>query len=186
MQSISALQKLHLYISSNFQVRYILTSKLTQDCLENFFSQIRYLGKGNDHPTALQFIYRFRILLFSKNLTNIRFKNVEKGQIIEQVFSYSIGQLNEKGSIFGKGPSIKLGNIQMNSLYYLAGYVAFKCKKFSSCNYAIGSELDIHKSKFSTSQFSQWLSNINKGRLCYPSDHFWNQIKMLEDEFNQY
>ncbi len=87
---------------------------------------------------------------------------------------------------FWKRTCKKLGIIQLNSLYYLAGYVAFKCKIFSQCYYAIGSEQDIHKSKFASSQFSQWLSNINRGRLCYPSDHFWNQIQMLEDEFNQY
>ena len=53
IQSINALKKLYEYISINFEIRYILTYKLTQDSLENFFYQVRSLGHGYNNPSGI-------------------------------------------------------------------------------------------------------------------------------------
>ena len=39
------------------------TAKLNQDCIENFFSAIRVKGGLHDHPSPLEFEYRFRSYL---------------------------------------------------------------------------------------------------------------------------
>ena len=63
--------------------------------MENFFCQIRAIGRGYDHPTPLEFIHRFRILVFTKNFANINFpKNIEKDKINENVLSHDIGDFN--------------------------------------------------------------------------------------------
>lgn len=36
-----------------YDVKYILTARLNQDCLENFFCLVRGLGHFNDHPTPV-------------------------------------------------------------------------------------------------------------------------------------
>ncbi len=96
------------------------------------------VGRTYDHPTPLEFIYRFRILIFNKNYTNIRFsKNIEKQSQNEEFLSFSLGQLNKISPISRSNPMERLGSIQLNSLFYLAGYVAFKCKKIRNCKYAI-------------------------------------------------
>ncbi len=93
MQSINALHQLFNYVNINFEIRYILTYKVTQDTLENFFSQIRSIGHSYDHPPPLEFIYRFRILIFMKIFDSIKFcKNVEKEQIQENYITFEIGK----------------------------------------------------------------------------------------------
>ena len=39
---------------------YLLTNRLSQDGLENFFSVIRAMGGGNTNPSAAEFACRFR------------------------------------------------------------------------------------------------------------------------------
>ena len=39
---------------------YILTNRLSQDGLENFFSVVRAMGGANSNPSAAEFACRFR------------------------------------------------------------------------------------------------------------------------------
>lgn len=51
----------HLRAHSEKAVKYIMTDRLNQDCLERFFGYMRSKGGGlNDHPSPLQFKYRLR------------------------------------------------------------------------------------------------------------------------------
>nr|CAH7729374.1 unnamed protein product [Callosobruchus chinensis] len=43
------------YVSEKYKVEYVLTSRLNQDVLENFFSYIRGMGGSNDHPSSTIF-----------------------------------------------------------------------------------------------------------------------------------
>lgn len=42
------------YSSEIFQIKYILTRRLNQDILENFFSYLRSMDAGYDHPTPVE------------------------------------------------------------------------------------------------------------------------------------
>ncbi|KAJ8896323.1 hypothetical protein PR048_001667 [Dryococelus australis] len=44
-------------------ISYILTHCLTQDIIENLFSQIRVRGGVNDHPSPLDALYRLRMII---------------------------------------------------------------------------------------------------------------------------
>ena len=50
------------------ELRFILTSRLNQDVLENLFSRIRALGGDNSHPGPVEFMRRVRVLLLSKTV----------------------------------------------------------------------------------------------------------------------
>jgi len=50
--SIAATKGLFNDIRSRFGAHYFMTTRLNQDCLENFFSQVRGLGHHHDHPTT--------------------------------------------------------------------------------------------------------------------------------------
>lgn len=76
IQNNNALPLLLNHLQEKYNMPYLLTSKLNQDCLENFFSAIRAKGGLHDHPSALEFKYRFRgyllgtfkIILFLRGL----------------------------------------------------------------------------------------------------------------------
>ena len=69
MISIRALQGLYQDLNKNFQVPFILTSRLNQDSVENTFSQIR--GIGSSHPGPMDCKNRLRLILLGKNGTAI-------------------------------------------------------------------------------------------------------------------
>lgn len=63
IQNNNALPLLLQYVRENYNMHFILTAKLNQDCIENFFSAIRAKGGLHDHPSPLEFKYRFRSYL---------------------------------------------------------------------------------------------------------------------------
>lgn len=85
--SITSLQNLFTEIRAKYAVKYILTHRVNQDCLENLFSQvnitlcvksynnysfhfilqIRTRGGLHDHPSPLSVLYRLRMILLGKN-----------------------------------------------------------------------------------------------------------------------
>lgn len=64
-QMFSYLQE--LYSSETFEVKYILTNRLNQDVLENFFSYLRSMGAGYDHPTPVEIQYRLKWYILGKH-----------------------------------------------------------------------------------------------------------------------
>ena len=52
-------------------IHYLLTSRTNQDCLENSFSTLRFMGGSNAHPTANEFCDRLRMLCVSKSVNFI-------------------------------------------------------------------------------------------------------------------
>lgn len=65
--SIKSLKDLFFDLKYKFDIEYILTQKLNQDCLENFFSQVRTRGGLDDHPTPLNALSRIRMIVLGKN-----------------------------------------------------------------------------------------------------------------------
>lgn len=62
----TSLQNLYEYLHEKYNLEYILTRRLNQDALENFFSQLRTRGGLNDHPTPLNALYRIRMMILGK------------------------------------------------------------------------------------------------------------------------
>lgn len=74
--SNNSLEQLFIYLKEkysdeNFVMKYVITRRLNQDLLENFFSFIRATGCAYDHPTALDFKYRLKRYILGKHLSNL-------------------------------------------------------------------------------------------------------------------
>nr|AAK54378.1 repressor [Drosophila subsilvestris] len=56
----TSLDGLHGYLSEKYEIRFISTSRLSQDIVDNFFGATWSKGGQFDHPTPLQFKYMLR------------------------------------------------------------------------------------------------------------------------------
>jgi hypothetical protein len=65
--SNTSLQLLFRDLQEKYNVKYLLTYRLNQDVLENFFGVIRAKGGLHDHPDPLEFRYRLRSYILGKN-----------------------------------------------------------------------------------------------------------------------
>jgi hypothetical protein len=61
--NIKTMSELYNYIVKSGDLKFILTFKLSQDPLENFFSSIRMSCGNNNNPTSIQFKSAFQSLL---------------------------------------------------------------------------------------------------------------------------
>lgn len=65
--SSMSLISLHSELKEKFQIEYLLTERLNQDVLENFFGFIRSLGgRGYDHPCPVSFKNRMKAYILAK------------------------------------------------------------------------------------------------------------------------
>ncbi|CAG7672955.1 unnamed protein product, partial [Allacma fusca] len=53
--SIKSLMGMYEELNRHFNITYVLSARLNQDCLENFFSRVRCFGGPNSNPTASEF-----------------------------------------------------------------------------------------------------------------------------------
>lgn len=89
--SNGSLLGLYNHISERFSMTYVLSYRLNQDVLENFFSQIRAIGRTYDHPTPLEFKYRMKSQIISRNSqilssgTNVELDRTENLDILTDV-----------------------------------------------------------------------------------------------------
>lgn len=68
----SSLQQLlpylkNIYNSDDFEIQYLLTNRINQDVIENFFSYIRGMGAGHDKPSALEFRHRLKWFILGRH-----------------------------------------------------------------------------------------------------------------------
>ena len=66
LRCITSLRGLYAALSSTQgDFKYIMTSHLNQDCVENLFSQVRGMSGANQMPDAADFTARLRMLLMA-------------------------------------------------------------------------------------------------------------------------
>jgi hypothetical protein len=56
----ASIVSMYKYLQETYKLEYIVTYRLNQDVLENFFSYIRGMGGANEHPSPLDIKYRLR------------------------------------------------------------------------------------------------------------------------------
>lgn len=66
--TISSLLEMHSYLQKTKMLKFIMTSRLNQDVLENLFSRIRNMGHSYDNPTPTDFKYRIRMLVLGNEI----------------------------------------------------------------------------------------------------------------------
>jgi hypothetical protein len=128
---------------------YLLTSRLTQDALENLFSQIR--GRGNSHPSPVHFRNCLRLISISQFLAvpkrssyavsecDFAVSLLKSKTSVERVSSIdpnhaSLDVTNEPQQLSHSIDATQLTYTEKNALCYLIGWLAFKLKtQLKSC-----------------------------------------------------
>lgn len=178
--SNTSLQLLFRDLQEKYNVKYLLTYRLNQDVLENFFGVIRAKGGLHDHPDPLEFRYRLRSYILGKNEGSLSaYGNVE----IDDTPDLPIHEVNLSGRYFSTLNVIneqeqqldvmELEGIAYDGLENLAGYICHKLKEPTS-------------SLTSSNQGSySWVDHLSEGGLSKPSDDFMAEMEQLETIFNQ-
>uniref|UniRef100_A0A1B0D942 Uncharacterized protein n=1 Tax=Phlebotomus papatasi TaxID=29031 RepID=A0A1B0D942_PHLPP len=201
----NALPLLYQSVRKTHNVQYILTSRLSQDVLEHFFSVVRSIGGLHDHPHALEFKYRFRRLLISSNTESMsRERNVlpDKGCSSNFITSYAnspeviVSQETladfaepentehpEQDHEDNADPSyvednvLCLQEIQECGLEYIAGYVAFKRRGTEVLGYPTSQHAGVN---------SRWIQLLSEGGLYCPTDDFLALVYVMERIFEKH
>lgn len=123
-------------MTRRFDVQYLLTRRINQDVIENFFRIIRAKGGLHDHPSPLEFKYRMRSFILEKNEgVYSEFSNVEaddtpdiplSGVLIKKLNIPSVVVLNEDISALRE----ELDDLAYDGLENLAGFICHKLKDF--------------------------------------------------------
>lgn len=74
---ISALKLLWEELETQYDFRFLRTRNLSQDCLEHFFSVIRWRNGNNNHPDPSQFSSAYKAVVINQLLVPKKVGNVE-------------------------------------------------------------------------------------------------------------
>lgn len=173
---------------TNRNYAFILTSRFTQDCLENLFSVIR---AKQAVPNALQFKNHLKLISVGQYLKEVsrssydhddreflaEFLNIEHANVI-----YSPAVIPEDFV----PPVITLGNAELNSLYNICGYILKSIRRnakiCSRCMEAAGSKTFIH---FRYAQLVR-LKCFKQNTLYFCNESTFHLCVKMETIFRQY
>lgn len=196
------------YLTSSVAFKYLLTSRLSQDKLENLFGIIRQYSGTNDHPSPGQFLITVNCLSFY-NLARPPKSGNSPAQVVNALLdtTSSAGASNsavfglreiiedmlEAGDIDGAGDAIQSAFRSDHSsyvveksdsrlVYYLSGYVARKFRTKNSCG-TCASKLAMKKQDVAESADNEFTKHFDRGGLLYPGDDLAILVATLEEAF---
>ena len=132
---INSLLQLWEFLENSHSLKFLLTNRLNQDCLDNFFSVMRNRGGHRDNPNSVEFRADYRAVAIDS-----LFVKSQNTNCIEDIDSFLLKLGNtalplvsqDLAAVSNMPPNVtpQEGNI----IVYLAGYVGrkavlkFKCK----------------------------------------------------------
>lgn len=146
-----------------YKFSFLRTRNLSQDCLEHFFSIIRWKNVNNNHPDASQFMSAFKSVVINQLLLPKKIGNVEADLGKYIVNREEIQQINftkqhtVRPSYKGKAESIPSQTCdinQLSSIYWTTGWVCSTIKH-AVCLKKIGSNAEQNDASFLT-DFKQY------------------------------
>ena len=190
------------------QVKYLLTSRLSQDCVENLFSVIRHKGAQRDNPDAGQFRAAFRqcmvdsVMLPGKNSNCV--EDVDKFLLtlknVNTTAPAPAMPIQHASPLDSVPESVKailslctvpnedgLSIQETNILAYIGGYILRKLQKkkiiCAECDEKISGQIEEEDSRH---QFLQQ-KNIKDAKLglCAPSNDLLGAIQLLELQYRK-
>lgn len=179
---------------------YLMTSRLSQDPLENLFGIVRQSSGSNDHPTPTQFLIIVNCLSFYNlakvassgnaevnedvsSLLNASDGSTAEAKVAEIDKQIEAGNLGSAECLLRSVPSEHKAYVEQKSdsrlIHYMAGYVARRFLARSNCSECrrlfLGSSSDEENCGFT--------KICDKGGLLYPSHALFLAVKKLEDIF---
>lgn len=206
--SVKSLQLLFKDLSDCYNVTYILTSRLNQDPLESLFSVIRALGRTYGIPSPSSFTSRLKIILFGSKLkapvsSNVKFDESHVTFTSSRLLEIASEQAKSQPSsscysISAESSTVNddeghddnfseeaiqlldLGGVHEEALHYLAGYIAFACKR--KYKLALG---DISRRCILSANDHRlgFIYKLSRGGLMVPTEMLFKNVKMCEISF---
>lgn len=201
--SISVLCSLWADLNKD-NLKFLLTNRLNQDCLENMFGVIRQSGLCRDNPTPEQFAPSFRQCLVNNLLTPPKGSNcgVDFDTVITSLSTMSAGKSKTKkdevtsdntnkddNDMSLEGLSDTLASLpEQNVLTYITGYLLKRLKSKHNCTECDFTTLEGESEyKDSTQDFLYWKSLCKSkgvfGGLTVPNKALVSLINICEDGF---
>ncbi len=69
--SIDSAISMRQRLKEEYGAPYLLSSRCNSDCVENFFSRIRYISGANTHPSSVDFKNRFRLVILGQSAEHV-------------------------------------------------------------------------------------------------------------------
>ncbi|CAJ1048722.1 uncharacterized protein LOC117540270 [Xyrichtys novacula] len=165
--------------------KFVLTSRFTQDCLENTFSCIR---QRNPVPTPAEFHYALRAVTVGQFLTTI-----PTGNYFDDGSDHLADFLDSKRSSCSPPPVVRLEQLDDAAsppdftktescvLYHLAGYIV---KRVISCSLCEECQSSLTESENASGRdVLLRLKEFKRGALYRPSDEVFTLIQSVEQLF---
>lgn len=189
------------YLITHKSFKFVLTSRFTQDCIENLFSQIR---QKNVVPNPLQFkndLKLISIAMFMKYVNNSNYENDDQ-EYLSGFIEYLSGKQQNKFVAdsnnnnnltnidtippYKKDSIKKLTTVDLNSLYNIAGYILRSitkmCKTCINCIKSVQSKTSL---QYSFTKFVQFKC-YNKNSLFFVNIKTFKVFILLEKMFRHY
>lgn len=202
--------KLVLQIFMEYNLKYLLTSKVNQDALENIFSQLRSGGGLNDHTSSVNALHRLRTIILGKNsgivsrssntadqnqedfLVAAAFKQADfnfKGELEIHKLQENMSNDSETDTASENESQVKESrhNSEMtnDAVEYLAGFIAKKHKlKFPEID-SITAAKKLRAKNEHDYVIPSWISHLSYGGLITPSKNFKTNIFRVERLFKK-
>lgn len=204
--TIASVLSLLDYPSQQLEYKFIMTSRLSQDPLENFFGIARQASGCNTHPTPQQFLITVSCLSFYSLAKSVTNGNAEPGMLTallgadaadgdEQNKQFLLDQLIANGDLCSaelavnkleKSAPDHVACISAKSderlTFYVAGYVARKFLAKTSCD-ACKKVLLADKKELQNLRAAEFTQLKDNGGLLYPSGFLLRFIQNLENLF---
>lgn len=198
--STKSLKGLFNSMKEEFNAAYICTHRLNQDCLENFFFQLRSRGGADDHPSPLNALYRIRMIILGKNpgiLSShvnteeaepqeyLSAKVFEQAEIALNPSDNNLVEINLSISSSSSTSSNDSSNLETanDALEYIAGYIA---KKFKDKYPDLGDYT--HQLLLTEHQYNlpSWVEHLSYGGLIKPKRSWLQKVKKMNKYFLKY
>ena len=202
--SINSLLGLWEDLHVNYNLQFLLTNRLNQDCLENYFSLVRGRGGHRDNPDAVQFMAEHRALAVDRLFVNSRGANCKEDM---DSFLLKLSGVSKSVSFSDTRPVNSVVAAPVSDLLmvavvpssltldergiivYLAGYLGTKTVKKYGCHdceliwrqpsdEAVGPEFTF----FNNKQYD----GLQTGGLFRPSDVLVSFVTALEMVFREH
>ena len=188
--TIMDLQKDHLAKMGHL---YLLTGRLTQDCLENLFSCVRM---NNPTPDAFQFRQALKIISVARYMrcpSSASYHEDEREFLVDFLADQTINSKDEDdddtiAEQFSDVSDTPLNKAQESSLYHLAGYCIYSVKtRGTLCDVCVQAAIDPRRSMSSGSlQAITRMKEFSRGCLTYCSEAAFGLCRLAEILFRKF
>lgn len=180
----NALLGLYEDLVKSYHIKYVLTYRLNQDVLENFFGVLRQQGGMFDHPDRLTFTYRMRKYIVSRNEGiisdhgNIEVDNTPDLKEVTGQAANLFSSINTEDDLVVEEAADpreeELKALEYDALEHVAGYICHRVRN-----------PDIVASAGAAATGWTWVDQLSEGYLTKPAPEFVALLEKLEMIFRE-